>query len=141
MPTAEARVGTEHASRYLVRLCQHISKIGNTGAHLRHQRPRHLPGDERTRAGIQVHAEWTETHGHVTFGGGKITLQASPGALTLHAEAADEENLRQVQDLVAGRLAKFGRREHLTVNWRQTETPAVPCPVCLLVDGRPARHP
>jgi hypothetical protein len=125
MPAAEARVETEHAGRYLVRLCQHISKIGNEGTHLRHQRPSHLSGDGRTRADMRVHAEWTETHGQVTFGGGKITLQASPDGLTLHAEAADEESLRQVQDLVAGRLAKFGRREHLTVNWRQTETPAV----------------
>lgn len=125
MPTAEARIETEHASRYLVRLCQHISKITNKGPHLRHQGPSHLPGTTRTRPDMQAHAEWTETHGIVTFSWGKITLQASPGALTLHAEAADEENLRQVQDLIAGRLAKFGSREHLTVNWRRTETPAV----------------
>jgi hypothetical protein len=26
--------------------------------------------------------------------------------------------LRRIQDLLAARLQKFGRREHLTVNWR-----------------------
>ncbi len=124
MPTAEARIETEHASRYLVRLCQHVSKIGNKSLHLRHQRPSHLPGDVRARPGMQAHVEWTETHGTVTFSWGKITMQASPDALALHAEAADEENLQQIQDLVAGRLAKFGSREHLTVNWQRAETPA-----------------
>jgi hypothetical protein len=125
MPTAEARIETEHASRYLVRLCQHISKIKNKGPHLRRQRPSHLPGDARARPDMQAHVEWAQTHGAVTFSWGKITMQASPGALTLHAEAADEENLQQIQDLVAGRLATFGSREHLTVSWQRPETPAV----------------
>jgi len=125
MPAAEARIETEHARRYLVRLCQHISKIGNKSLHLRHQRPSHLPGDPRARPEMQAHVEWTETYGTVTFNWGKITMQAGPGTLTLHAEAADEENLQQIQDLVTGRLAKFGSREHLTVKWQRTETPAV----------------
>jgi hypothetical protein len=125
MPTAEARIETEHASRYLVRLCQHISKIKNKGLHLRHQRPSHLPGDARARPDMQAQVEWTKTHGTVTFSWGKITMQASPGGLALHAEAADEENLQQIQDLVAARLAKFGSREHLTVQWQRPATPAV----------------
>ena len=125
MPTAEARIETEHASRYLIRLCQHIGKIKNKAQHLRHQRPSHLPGDTRARPDMQAHVEWTQTHGTVTFIWGKITMQASPGALTIHAEAADEETLQQIQDLVAGRLAKFGSREHLTVKWQRTEAPAV----------------
>ena len=122
MPTTEARIETEHASQYLIRLCQHISKIKNSGLHLRHQRPSHLPGDARARPDMQAQVEWTKTHGTVTFSWGTITLQASPGALTLHAEAADEQDLQQIQDLVAGRLATFGSREHLTVKWRAART-------------------
>ncbi len=125
MPTAEARIETEHASRYLNQLCQHISKIGNKAQHLRHQRPSHLPGHGEGRPDMQAQVEWAETHGTVAFCFGKITMQASPGALTLHAEADDDETLQRIQDLAAGRLAKFGSREHLTVNWQRTETPAV----------------
>ena len=43
--------------------------------------------------------------------------------LTLRAEADSEDNLTQIQDLVARRLQKFGRREHLTVTWRPTYGP------------------
>jgi hypothetical protein len=41
-----------------------------------------------------------------------------PGRLAVRAEAADEESLRQIQDLLTARLEKFGRREHLTVDWQ-----------------------
>ena len=34
MPRAEARIATDHPSRYLVHLCQHASKIGHTLRHL-----------------------------------------------------------------------------------------------------------
>jgi hypothetical protein len=124
MPTADARIQTEHASRYLARLCQHISKIKNKGPQLRHQRPSHLPGAARSRHDMQADVEWTGTHGTVTFSWGKITMLASPDTLTLHAEAADDENLLQIQALVAERLAKFGSREHLKVNWQRLEAPA-----------------
>lgn len=59
------------------------------------------------------------------FGGGKLTMQASAGALTLRAEADSEENLQQLQDLVTERLEKFGRRDHLKVNWQRSEAPTV----------------
>jgi hypothetical protein len=45
-------------------------------------------------------------------------MQAFPGRLTVRAEAADQESLRRIQDLLTSRLQKFGRREHLTVNWQ-----------------------
>lgn len=115
MPTAEARVQTDDPSRYLIRLCQHASKMSS---HLRHRPRTHdggAPPDMR-------HAEWSGTDGTLTLNGGQCTLQASPGTLTLRAEAADEENLRRIQDLITGRLEKFGRREHLTVTWRRTQT-------------------
>src|SRR5215472_5665990 len=53
------------------------------------------------------------------------------GTLTLHAEAADEENLRRIQDLITARLERFGQRDHLKVDWQQRRndsgrTPDVP---------------
>jgi hypothetical protein len=60
----------------------------------------------------------------VSFGGGRLTLEASPGALTLRAEADGEGSLQQVQDLVTERLEKFGRRDRLKVNWQRPEAPA-----------------
>jgi len=47
-------------------------------------------------------------------------VQADPGMLRLHAEAADEASLQQIQDMLTTRLEKFGWREHLTVTWQAT---------------------
>jgi hypothetical protein len=116
MLTAEARVQTDDPSRYLIRLCQHASKMSS---HLRH-RPRTHDGGVPP---VMRHAEWSGTDGTLTLNWGQCTLQASPGTLMLRAEAADEDNLRRIQDLVAGRLEKFGRRDHLTVTWRRTQAP------------------
>lgn len=49
-----------------------------------------------------------------SFGWARCTLRAYPSALTLRAEASDEENLQRVEDLVADHLERFGRRDHLT---------------------------
>ncbi len=113
MLTAEAQIETEHPSRYLVQLCRHASKMGR---HLRHRPRIHAGGDAPPE--IQ-HAEWSDTHGTVTLSCGQWTMQATPGTLTLRAEATDQENLRRIQDLVAGRLEQIGRRDHLKVNWSQ----------------------
>ncbi len=119
MLTAEATVETEHPSRYLVQLCQHASKMGGNLGH----RPRSHAGGA---APPEVrHAEWSDTEGIVTLSCGRWTMRATPGTLTLRAEAVDQENLERIQDLVTGRLERFGRREHLTVHWQASETPAV----------------
>ena len=47
-------------------------------------------------------------------------MRALPGRLAVRAEAADEEDLRRIQDLLTTRLEKFGQREHLTVTWHIT---------------------
>ena len=117
MLTAEARVQTEHPARYLIQLCQHVSKMGGYPRH----RPRSHDGDGGPPE-IR-HAEWSETDGIVTLNLGQWTMHATPGELRLRAEADSEENLQRIEDLVTGRLEKIGRRDHLTVNWR-TEAPA-----------------
>ena len=118
MLAAEARVQTGLPARYLVQLCKHASKMGG---HLRHRPRSHGSGDGPPE--IQ-HAEWSDTDGTITLNWGQWTMQATPGTLTLRAEAGSEENLRRIQDLVTARLEKIGRRDHLTVNWQPTEAPA-----------------
>jgi hypothetical protein len=50
-------------------------------------------------------------------------MHAGPGTLTIRAEAASQESLQRVQDLITRNLERFGRREHLQVNWQLPNTP------------------
>jgi hypothetical protein len=118
MLTAEARIETEHPSRFLVQLCRHAQQVHR----LRHSPPEHNGGDAQPPPQVQQ-AEWSQTRGLIGFGWGRCTMRATPGMLTLRAEAADEEGLRRVQDLVARNIERFGRREHLSVVWRQPLSP------------------
>jgi len=118
MPAAEARVSTENPGRYLTRLCQHASKMHSR---LRHRPASHADGD--VPPDIQ-HVECSATDATLVLNWGQCTLHASPGMLALRAEAADPDNLTRIQDLIGGRLKKFGRREHLTVTWRPAQAQA-----------------
>ena len=62
--------------------------------------------------------ECSGTEGTVSLNWGQWTMRALPGLLAVRAEAADQESLRRIQDLLTARLEKFGRREHLTVDWQ-----------------------
>jgi hypothetical protein len=115
MPVAEADIRTDHAARYLARLCGHAGKMGAARHRLGHRRPARAPG----HAPPEVrHVDCSGTEGTVTLDWGRWTLRALPGLLAVRAEAADEEDLRRIQDLLTARLEKFGRHEHLTVTWR-----------------------
>jgi len=118
MLTSEAKVETEHPGRYLTRLCKHASKMGGRRLH----QPRGHPGGGEPPE--MRHTEWSGTDGTVTLNWGQWTMHAAAGTLTLRAEADSAENLRRIQDLVTARLQKFGRRDHLTVNWQPAEAPA-----------------
>jgi hypothetical protein len=111
MLTAEADIRTEHAATYLARLCGHAGKMGTAG----HRRPSHARGDAPPEV---RRVECSGTEGTVSLDWGQWTMRAFPGRLTVRAEAADPESLRRIQDLLTSRLQKFGRREHLTVDWR-----------------------
>jgi hypothetical protein len=117
MLTAEADVRTEHAARYLARLCGHAGKMGTAGHRMSHRRPSHAPGDTRPEV---RHVECSGTEGTVSLDCGQWTMQAFPGRLAVRVEAADQENLRRIQGLFTARLQKFGRRENLTVKWQDT---------------------
>jgi hypothetical protein len=119
MLTAEADVQTEDPGRYLARLCRHASQMGKQ---LRHRPRAHGGGGAPPE---MRHVEWSGTHGSLILDWGQCTLQATPGTLSLRAEAADEQNLTRIQDLVAGRLEKFGRRDRLKVTWQRTHDPQV----------------
>jgi hypothetical protein len=103
MLTAEARVETERSSRYLVQLCRHVDLVA------------------QTHPQMQAHVEWSDDRGVISFGGGRCTLRADAGVLTLRAEAPDEASLHQLEQRVAGRLEQVGRRDRLTVAWTPPE--------------------
>ena len=121
MLTAEADINTEHAAGYLARLCGHAGKMGATGHRLGHRQPSHARGDGPPEV---RRVECSETEGTVSLNWGQWTMRALPGLLAVRAEAADEQSLRRIQDLLTARLQKFGRREHLTVTWRPPEATA-----------------
>jgi hypothetical protein len=114
MLTAEADIRTEHAARYLARLCGHAGKMGSVGR-LGHRRPSHTHGDVAPEV---RRVECSGTEGTVVLDWGQWTMRALPGRLAVRAEAADEASLRRIQDLLAARLQRFGKREHLTVKWQ-----------------------
>lgn len=123
MLTAEARVETERPSRYLVQLCKHFD---NKGRHLGHRPRAHGGGDARAlremqAVAAQAQVEWSDTQGTVSLPWGRCQMQAGTGALTVHIEADDEENLGWLQDLVGGHIERFGRREELKVTWHGLE--------------------
>jgi hypothetical protein len=118
MPTAEAHIPTERASRYLVQFCRHAGRMG----HSLHRRPRaHEDGDAHTPPEVR-HAEWSDTQGIVILNWGQCTLRATPDRLTLHAEGATPEDLQRMRDLIARRLETIGRRDRLTVAWQGPDT-------------------
>jgi hypothetical protein len=124
MPTAQARIRTERASRYLAQLCQHVTSINAKGpAVLRHHR-RHGPDGPADPVGAPPRAEWTDTHGTISFPGGTIALQATPDALIVRADASSEADLQRARDRLTGHLARFSRRDQLTVAWRPLDPPA-----------------
>ncbi|MFI6850868.1 DUF2218 domain-containing protein [Streptomyces sp. NPDC050416] len=124
MPTAEARVETERPSRYLVQLCKHFS---TKGRHLGRRLHGHPGGDGQALREMRAVAEraqvsWSDAEGHVDLPWGQIDLRAVPGMLVLRVEAAEEDDLRRLRDLVAGHVERFGRRDRLRVNWEATDS-------------------
>lgn len=115
MLTAEARVETERSSRYLDQLCRHAQQMGRHP----HYRQGARGGADTHRRPAVHHVEWTDTDGTVRLSLGRWTLRATPDALVMRAEAATEEDLQRMRDLIAARVEKIGRRDHLTVAWRQ----------------------
>jgi len=118
MLTAEAHIQTSRPGRYLIQLCSHANDMGQ---HRRHRRRAHPSDNTSGRPQIQ-HAEWSDTFGILRLNWGECTISASPGTLTLRAQANDDEDLQRIEELITERLESFGRRDHLTVTWQQPRT-------------------
>ena len=117
MLTAHTHIHTQTPSRYLTQLCKHASSMRHTVLH----RER---GSAPDRPQVQ-HVEWTATDGTLILTAGRCTLHTGPGTLTVRAEAPDEASLRQIQEIVTRDVERFGRRDHLTVNWQPPEPSTV----------------
>ena len=93
MPVSQATVPTASASRYLQQLCKHWSH--------------------------KFAVEFTPEHGTIPFDATRrCTLDASPAALSLHIEAADDATLERMQGVVIDHLKRFAFREDLgDVTW------------------------
>jgi hypothetical protein len=119
MPILQAQIQTERASRYLVQFCKHAAAMGGG----RHTPRMHLHGT-MTRGHVQVSAEWSDTSGTVTFTPwGQCTLAADAGTLTLHIDAADEDGLTQIRDVITRDFERFSSRDPITVTWHRSEAP------------------
>jgi hypothetical protein len=124
MPASSAHVPTARAARYLAQLCSHGRLMSRL---TRHRAPRHGQDQEQDHgaghgtdgAPPAATAISAGTEGIIDFGWGRCTLTATDGALTLHAEAEDPRRLRQIEDGVAARLQRIGRRDQLTVTWTE----------------------
>ena len=117
MPTVEAEIQTERPSRYLTQICKHAAamRAGDHGLLI------HLSNARRE---VQVHADWSDTRGVITFSPwGKCTVTANTHTLTLRVDAADEENLRKIQDIITKDLDRFSRRDALSVKWQPASPP------------------
>lgn len=66
--------------------------------------------------------EWSDTTGTVRFAHGTCTLRATADALTVRIDADDEDTLRRLQAGLARRLEAIGRRDDLTIHWRESNS-------------------
>jgi cytochrome P450 len=127
MPASEAHIPTARASRYLAQLCRHSGQMARPGFRQSH---RHSAGG----APLAVRdTDWSDSTGIINFGGGRCTLQATGEALTLRAEADDPQQLQRIQDGIARRVGRIGRRDALTVTWQ-------PAPAKLRPDDQAGEH-
>jgi hypothetical protein len=92
MPSSEARVLTEHASKYLQQLCKHF--------------------------GHRIPATFDADSGHLTFEMGTTALVAAPALLVLRNEAPDAAGLTRLEGVIASHLVRFAFREELKIDWK-----------------------
>ena len=114
MPSAGAVVTTERASRYLVELCEHFSRLSRAR--------RRLPARSRSRHATRGPSalelvEWTVLDGIIVFKHGHVALHAYPDALELLADADTEGELHAFEFLVTAHLRRLRRCPPLVVRW------------------------
>lgn len=139
MPSAEAHVATDRASRYLTQLCSHLNHMGpGRAGHGGDPGNDHRAGP--TRPTVE-HVDHSDAYGSIRFTGGSCTLRATADLLTLRIDAEDDDSLRRLQDGLTTRLEKIGRRDQLMVTWQQTDTAPTPNPHTVRTPPQPAPIP
>ena len=89
--TASASVATDAPARYAKQLASHLGRRASV-----------VEEEAGTRILLPV---------------GSCLLTPAEGSLELRADAADEEGLAVVTDVVGRHLERFGQRNELTVTW------------------------
>jgi uncharacterized protein len=95
MPRSQAKVPTDAAPRYAKQLLSHLGR--------------------KTR--VEAVEGEPEEGGRLVFERGTGTVRPEGDHILLVAEAADEESLRHVEDVLARHLERFGARRELVVTW------------------------
>lgn len=115
MLSAEARIPTDRAERYLEQLCSHLGAMGHM---------RHVPAGGHGRAGMPrvENIEQNGSRAAIRFADGSWNLQAHEDAL-LRVEAEEAAALERLKGAIAARIAKIGRRDGLAVIWSSAADP------------------
>ncbi len=92
MMNSTARVPTALPRRYMSQLCKHFE----------HKAPVTLG----------------EAEGRITFPMGVCALQATRDAIVMTVEAADQDGLERLQDVIARHLVRFAFRKPVDVVWQ-----------------------
>jgi hypothetical protein len=122
MPTFEAEVSTDRSERYLQQLCGQLGSM----QHMRH-RPLGGHGGHGGPGMPRVeHVEQTEGHGTIRFAEGTCTLAADASTLRLRIEADDPAASARLKEAITTRIGKIGRRDGLSIAWRELGDPAQP---------------
>jgi hypothetical protein len=112
MSSAEARIPTDRAARYLEQLCRHLGSM----EHMRHV-PASASGHGAAGMPRVESVEQSGNRAMVRFADGSWELTAHEDALVLRVEADEEAALEPLTVAIAARIAKIGRRDGLSVNW------------------------
>ena len=142
MPTAEARVPTPRAERYLAQLVDHLGQLshgppdtsgptshgqdaqpgghGGYGDGARDRKHSHDGAADPAHGGPPEvrHIEQSGSHARIEFDWGQLLLSTTAAELIVHVQAGDAEALARGQALIARRIATIGRRDGLTVAWQ-----------------------
>ncbi|WP_330255474.1 DUF2218 domain-containing protein [Nocardia sp. NBC_00565] len=131
--SAEARIETASASKYLAQLLKHAAAMGGGAGH---RIGRHRPVTDEVRVTI----ESSDSEGVITFGAwGRCVVRAETEALTARVDGADEDKLARIQGIIGRNLDRYARREGTSVDWQRIQTTDT-TPVPGIAAGTPRTH-
>ena len=114
--SAEARIETASASRYLAQLLKHAAAMAGGAGH-------RISGHRPATDEVQVAVESSESAGVITFGAwGRCVVRAETQALTARVDGADEDKLARIQGIIGRNLDRYARHEGTSVDWQRIQT-------------------